>query len=370
MNSRRHQEKAGTWRLRVVFVAWTLFALFMLCISLMYRIRAGLEIDLPLLVFGEFSYSYLWFALTPLVLALSERFRIERATLVRHLLVHFVAGAVVSAIQKASHGLSLETYRFIAEGSFSWERQFQGMIAYLDYGILVYWVILLLKYSGDYYQGMIASEVHTVRLESQLAQARLQALKMQIQPHFLFNTLNAISVLIDSDPPGAKKTLARLGDLLRTTLDHTGVNEIRLREEIGFLEHYLAIEQTRFGDRLSVRFNVAPDTLWAGVPAMILQPLVENAIKHGINKQRGPGWIEVTSVLMNGVLRISVIDNGAGLSAGTKVRQGVGLANTYERLEQLYGSDFHFELVANEGGGAAANLEIPFREADQPKGRI
>lgn len=369
MNSRPKQKEPGAWPLGVVFVGWTMFALFMLCISLVYRSRAGLEIDLPLLVFGEFSYSYLWFALTPLVLALSERFRFESTTRIRHLLLHGVAGVAASALQKAFHGFSLETYRFITEGAFSWERQFQGTIAYLDYGILVYWLILLLKYSGDYYRGMIASGVQTVRLESQLAQARLQALKMQIQPHFLFNTLNAISVLIDDDPPGAKRTLARLSDLLRITLDHTGVNEIMLQEEIGFLEHYLAIEQTRFGDRLTVHFNIEADTLRAGVPAMILQPLVENAIKHGINKQRGPGRIEVTSGRSNGVLRIAVMDNGTGLSAGTQVRQGVGLANTFERLKQLYGEDFRFELVPNEEGGASAHLEIPFREANQPKGK-
>jgi signal transduction histidine kinase len=344
-----------------IFTAWTLFALFMLLQSYIYRTRVGQSINYPILLVGEFSYAWLWCALTPLVLWLSRRFRIEKKSFFPNVAIHAVASLLFSVFHKAVSGAIYEFARSLQGSTFSWENPVQGVLAYMDYGILIYWIILLLKYSLDYYSRYHDSEVRSSRLEAQLSRAQLEALRMQLHPHFLFNTLNAVSVLIDRDPEGARATIGRLSDLLRLTLEYDGVQEVPLDQEIDFLERYLAIEKTRFGDRLTVGFQIAPDTVRAAVPAMILQPLVENAIKHGINRQRGPGMVEVSSSRGEGVLRLSVRDNGAGLR-DQPGRKGVGLTNTRERLEKMYGSDFLLEIKNNDGGGVTAVVEIPFRQ--------
>jgi signal transduction histidine kinase len=344
----------------ILFGAWTLFALFMLVQSFAYRTRVGQEINLPVLLVGEFSYAYLWLALTPVVLWLGDRFRIEKSTFLPFLGVHAVAGAIISAVHKISSGIVYELARSAQGATFSWENQFQGVLAYLDYGLLIYWIILLLKYSLDYYRRYRDSELTASRLEAQLARAHLETLRMQLHPHFLFNTLNAISVLIDRDPEDARKTLGRLSDLLRLTLEYDGVQEVPLEREIDFLDRYLAIEKTRFGDRLTVRVEVDPEVMHAPVPAMILQPLVENAIRHGINRQRGPGVVEICASRTNGTLCLRVRDNGAGMQ-DLPDRKGVGLTNTRERLQRMYGTRFLLDVRNNEGPGVTAIVEIPFR---------
>ena len=250
----------------LLFGAWTLFALFMLLQSYVYRTKVGQEINLPVLLAGEFSFAYIWLALTPLVLRLADRFRLEKPHFLINLGIHVVAGAVLSALHKFASGTVYELVRSTQGTVFSWENQFHAVLAYLDYGILIYWIVLLLKYSHDYYQRYRNSEVTASKLEAQLSRAQLEALRMQLHPHFLFNTLNAISVLIDRDPEDARKTLGRLSDLLRLTLEYDGVQEVPFEREMDFLDRYLAIEKTRFGDRLTVRLDVDPDVMRASIP--------------------------------------------------------------------------------------------------------
>ncbi len=358
MTTRPDTGKHG-FSFKALLGAWTMFAIFMLLQSYAYRTRVGQEIDFPLLLVAEFSFAYVWLALTPFVLRLADHFRIEKSSFFRNLIIHALASGLISAFHRIVSGTAYALFRSTRGVPFSWEGQFQSVLAYLDYGILIYWVILLIKYSLEYYSRYRDSELRTSRLEAQLSRAHLQALKMQLHPHFLFNTLNAISVLIDRDPEGARKTLGRLSDLLRLTLEYDGIQEVPLERELDFLDRYLSIEKTRFGDRLTVNFRIDPEVVNAAVPAMILQPLVENAIKHGINRQRGPGSVEIFAARHNETLRMQVHDNGVGIREHSD-RKGVGLTNTRERLEKMYGARFRLEVRNNTDSGVTAIVEIPY----------
>jgi len=229
--------------------------------------------------------------------------------------------------------------------------------------------ILLISYAFDYQRRYREGEVRATRLEAQLAQAQLQALKMQLHPHFLFNTLHSISALVHKNPDAADKMIARLGDFLRMTLENSGAHEVSLQEELEFLKCYLEIERIRFAERLTVQLDIEPETLDARLPNLILQPIVENAIRHGISPRTIPGRIEIEARRLNGFLQVQVTDNGPGISSnsntGTIVREGVGLANTQARLKQLYGENHRLDLSNAATGGLTVLLEIPFRE-DNP----
>src|SRR5205085_3675512 len=227
----------------------------------------------------------------------------------------------------------------------------------------------------DYYRRHQQEELKISRLEAALAhaqleitQAQLQALKMQLQPHFLFNTLNSISTLLDEDVEAADEMLARLGDFLRLTLDNSGAQEVTLQEELEFLRCYLEIERVRFQDRLAVELKIDADALAARVPNLILQPLVENAIRHGIVARRGPGRIEIRASRTDGLLRLQVKDNGPGLHADSgaspTLKRGLGFALTRERLERLYATRQSLTLVDAPEGGLEVTLEIPFVAAE------
>jgi LytS/YehU family sensor histidine kinase len=198
-----------------------------------------------------------------------------------------------------------------------------------------------------------------------LAQAELQALKMQLHPHFLFNTLHSISALQLKDIAAANRMIARLGDFLRLTLDNAGAQEVPLQKELEFLRCYLEIERIRFQDRLTVSMEVEPQTLDARVPNLILQPIVENAIKHGISPRAAPGRIDIRVKRENGLLRVQVEDNGRGIGGDGRganiIKEGLGLSNTRARLDQLYGTGYRFDLQNVTEGGLRVTLEIPMK---------
>ena len=205
-----------------------------------------------------------------------------------------------------------------------------------------------------------------MQLSAQLAQAQLQALRTQLHPHFLFNTLNGIATLVHRDPQAADQMIARLSALLRLTLEGVGVQEVPLAKEIDFLTSYLEIEKVRFGDRLTVEMQIAPEVLGARTPYLILQPLVENAIRHGIAPRAQPGRIEIRAASENGFLVLEVRDNGPGLAGGseTLTRWGMGLSKTRSRLEKLYGEHQRFEMKNGINGGLVVSLNFPFQTAD------
>ncbi|HSJ62716.1 MAG TPA: histidine kinase [Gemmatimonadaceae bacterium] len=205
-------------------------------------------------------------------------------------------------------------------------------------------------------------------LEVRLAQAQLQTLKLQLHPHFLFNALNTVTALLHTDPDAAERILSGLSETLRFSLRHAGSHEVALARELEFLHHYVQIQQIRFQHRLTVDFRIAPDTRQALVPSLILQPLVENAIRHGIEPRACGGRVEICAERENGLLRLTVRDDGVGLrAANARAGHGIGLSNTQERLARMYGESHRFELRDGDEGGTSVSIEIPWRQ-DRPDG--
>lgn len=233
-----------------------------------------------------------------------------------------------------------------------------------QYSVPIYWTIVGLVWVAGYHRQMGERERHTLELESRLTQANLQALKSQLQPHFLFNTLNAIASLVRRQPEAAENMIVTLSDFLRHNLDASKEHEVPLRREIETLDLYLEIQQMRFGERLRVVKAISPETCQAIVPALLLQPLVENSVRHGIEPRASGGTITIRAKRDGGTLKMEVSDDGIGFkNAGAEAqREGIGLANTRARLLALYGGDQRFEISANPDGGIAIRMEIPWCE--------
>jgi two-component system LytT family sensor kinase len=234
------------------------------------------------------------------------------------------------------------------------------LVKTFPFSLLIYGVIVTVSHALDYYRKYHERTVQTLELEKHLTEARLQALLHQLKPHFLFNTLNGIASLMHSDVEAADRMLVRLSELLRITMSHTGAPETTLREEVAFLERYLEIERIRFRNRLEVVITIDDAALEAQVPSLILQPIVENAVRHGIEPQSRLGRIELRARREGGMLVAEVLDNGGGIPEGGPTREGIGLANTRARLLELYGGRQKFELVNRPEGGLCVRMEIPF----------
>ena len=229
--------------------------------------------------------------------------------------------------------------------------------------LLVYAGVLGVCYAIDYYRKYREREFRATQLEAQLAQAQLDSLRMQLHPHFLFNTLNGIVSLVrDNKNQAAVGMLVGLSDLLRHALEHSDEQEIELKDELEFIRLYLNIQQMRFSDRLQIETDIDPKTLKALVPNLLLQPLAENALKHGLSRS-GTGLIRITSHIDNGDLHVSVSDNGAGLPDQWQLKssRGIGLANTIARLEQLYNGRHRLDIRNRDEGGVEVAIVIPFR---------
>jgi two-component system LytT family sensor kinase len=227
--------------------------------------------------------------------------------------------------------------------------------------LLVYLAVLATGFAREFFLRDQRRQRQAAHLQAQLAEARLDALRMQINPHFLFNTLHAVSALVERDPGGVRRMIARLSELLRHTIDSHAIDEVPLRDELAFLRRYIEIMEIRFQGRLTVEMKIAEDTLDARVPNLILQPIVENALEHGVNRAGGEGRITIESRRDSNRLLLTVRDNGPGLGGATE--SGVGLANTRARLAQLYGDSASVTLREAEGGGVIAEIALPHRNA-------
>src|SRR5438094_958774 len=313
---------------------------------------------------------YLWAILSPLLFKFSRRFPIEfRPLNLRNLLLYFPALISFAGIHQLIHLAVLWSI------TPRWRQQYPALIdcyrAYFAFGfyidLIIASLIVVAVHALLYHQNSRASELAQSSLKTQLAQAQLRALKMQLHPHFLFNTLHSISSLVLEDPPKANSMIARLGDFLRLTLENSNQQLVSLKEETEFLRCYLEIEQVRFGDRLTVAFELEPATLSAQVPHLILQPVVENAIQHAIAPRATRGHINIEAKRFNSLLRVEVRDDGPGIASNGDLLKpkGVGLSNVRARLHQIYGSDFRFELMNARDGGLTVVMEIPLqRDAD------
>lgn len=357
------------WRgIILIFLGWTLFALFFSAQIYFNYLYVGKPDSFSRIVAAWLVCSYLWALMTPLALWLARRFPIERKALARRLATHLLLGSSFSLIQIAVYILASQ---FLLGGSSAPLfplKNFQSLlVSEFHFNLLLYLVVVGLYQAFDYYrrfrereQRAAQLELEAAQLETQLTRARLDALKMQLHPHFLFNTLNSISVLMrDGDITAANQMLVRLSELLRVALKSGNAQEVSLKEELEFLRGYLEIEQIRFEDRLTIDFEIEPETLFARVPNLILQPLVENAIRHGIAPLAEAGKITIQTRRQNGFVELSVGDNGAGIDKSLKIG-GIGLKNTRERLEKLYGEKQKFEITT-ENGDTRARISIPFR---------
>lgn len=349
---------------------WTLFGfLFASQVSLQSRLAENPPPFWRVLLWQLFS-GYLWFAISPLILWLGRRFPFEAKTWKTAVPIHLVASFVIAVLQLAIAAYVLPKLGYLRRyESASYLEIFQiFLIVNLHFSVAIYWGVVGMQQGFKYYRKNRERELRTSQLEARLATTRLQVLKMQLHPHFLFNTLNTISELIYRDPESAERMISDLSDLLRMSFENLEVQEIPLKQELEFLEKYLEIELTRFHDRLQVEMQIEPETLDASVPNMILQPLVENAIKHGIAPRATGGQIDIGAVKQNGHLSLTVRDNGVGVPnvEGQELIEGVGLSNTRRRLKHLYGDQHSFTLNNGGDSGLSVSLVIPFRESEGP----
>jgi len=316
------------------------------------------------------SYWYVWALFTPIIVWLSQHFPFERRGLWRALLVHLPSVAIFSFGHIAAMSGVQLWLATIAGKPFAWWPDVQrSALQNFDWEMITYWAIAGLSHAVLYYRESRDRALRTSQLETKLVEAQLAALQQQLHPHFLFNTLHAISALMHKDVEAADRTLMDLGDLLRLSLDNTGNHEVPLKMELEFLEKYLRIEQTRFADRLTVQFDIQPETLDARVPSLILQPLVENAIKHGVARKAGPGHVQITARRDGDKLWMEVRDDGVGLSQDgwRTLHKGIGVSTTRERLLHLFGADFRFEFHRHNPG-LAVIVALPWRVESSPAG--
>jgi two-component system, LytTR family, sensor kinase len=309
-----------------------------------------------------------WAPLTPAMIWLARRYSIVTETWKRSLLVHLPAFSLLSAIHSAAAtAITLTINPFDSMGSSPtafWPRFLSRLQGSFGSDLLVYGAVIGICYALDYYRKYREREIMATQLEAQLAQAQLDSLRMQLHPHFLFNTLNGIVGLVrDNKNQAAVSMLVGLSDLLRHALEHSSKQEVELREELNFVKLYLNIQEMRFSDRLQIEFDIDPATAKAMVPNLILQPLAENALRHGIGGSTATGLVGISSLAQDGHLRLTVYDNGAGLPDNWQLKgsAGIGLANTAARLQQLYNDNHEFDIRNRDGGGVEVVIVIPFR---------
>jgi signal transduction histidine kinase len=354
------------------FLLWTVVGLFYFSQGLTQRFVSHDPTPWWHYLLAWLSGVYIWALLTPAMLWLGRQFPLESRNWSPRVALHLLLSAGFSAFE-----LSLESALYSRSHLSPLFKDFRGTFAQLlvrgfHGGVLNYWMVLGVQWGVLYYRRyeersreMLKIELRASELQSQLMSAQLNALKMQLQPHFLFNTLNAITVLVRQQKgKDAEQMLGHLSDLLRGVLEDVDAQEVSLGRELEYLQLYLAIEQVRFPDRLRVAVSADPATQEALVPQLILQPIVENAIRHGIGRSSSAGRILINASKINGTVELRVQDDGPGLSpSGSSEDEGIGLANTRARLQQLYGQDARLVIENSDCGGVLVTISIPFHQS-------
>ncbi len=349
-------------------------------ISFYIRLQTNDPEIVPKTISENASYWLLWAIISPLILVLARRFPFERPRMKRSLLTHVFACIICALLIQILHFLVL----FMLKDVTPWQseqfqgllRQFQGphlfWIASVLPNTLIYWVVLIINLIFFYYERYQNEQLTASKLHAQLSEARLHALKMQLHPHFLFNTLHSITALVlSNETRDAVKMINRLSEFLRLTLDNIETQVVTLRDEIEFARRYLEIELIRFGDRLTVEMDIDPRALKGEVPNLILQPLLENAMRHAVDSNSGRSRIDIFAQVQNGRLLVEVRDDGKDSEKISRHTEstGLGLKNTRARLSELYDEDYSFSLSRRENGWTVAQIVIPFSPVnEQPKG--
>lgn len=372
----------------VSFGAWTLVSLAAVAtIYQLYR-RVGSGTSLAVVAGMEFSQILAYAPLTPFVFTFALRFPLQRGNWKKRSLLHLAAGLVFTLAHISLRGVTPYGYwdpKYREWTSAIWDSHVHAFRA--PWGVLksmflasvvddvtgAYITIVLIAHALLYYRRYRERELRATQLEAQLAKVRLQALKSQLQPHFLFNTMHSISALMFTDVGAADRMMSRLSDLLRISLETADTQIASLRRELECVNCYLEIEKVRFEERMNIILEIAPEALDAQVPHLLLQPLVDNAVKHGISKLPAAGEIRITVKLNEDKLQLEVKDNGPGMrQTQTRPTNGLGLRNTRERLESLYGKNQSLEVVCPAQGGVTVRVCIPFQlqQDESPMGLL
>lgn len=348
---------------------WTLIGVLETAKEITTARLSGADRTVADAIIVNFPWWFFWVPASVLVIWLAHRWPVDQTPRAKALIAHTAVAAVVALAHMAL--VAFFTYYGVVRGlrpDATWLEQFQYWIsAYLVLDFLVYWMVLGAHHALVYHRRLadgrlreVESRARTADLEAIAADARLHALQMELNPHFLFNSLNSVSGLVESgDAARATTMIARLADLLRRTLDRGHTTEISLEEEFTTLERYLWIEQVRFGDRLEIDAQLDPALSRGAIPPMLLQPLAENALRHGIAERPGKGSLRVRATRQGDQLVVTVEDDGAGIDPGFK--PGVGLANVRDRLSLAYGDRGKLDLRTREGGGTVATVQLPWR---------
>ena len=360
----RDSHEIGPKRWILIVCAWTIVGLLFTVQEIVLAKVDGGHVNW--VVFGalELIYWNVWAAFTPLVIGLAKRFPLTGPGLVRHIAIHAVASFLMAPLASVTEYILVSGLLRLLSRLSDLPTFTDSLLSMSVTGLLTYWLVVGLYQSFHFYQAALERQTRAAQLETQLSQAELENLKSQLHPHFLFNSLHTIGVLMQEDVEAASHLLVSLGDLLRMALERRD-NEITLQSELEFVDKYLEIEQTRFHDRLKVFMDVPPDLLRVYVPSLALQPLVENAIKHGISVDSTAGRLEIAAQRHNGRVWLRVRDDGPGPAPGSRLRFGVGLTNVQSRLKQLYGDESSLELTGGNGRGCEATITIPLRSSHE-----
>lgn len=343
----------------VVFVCWTFLALLFSPQTYLLNLRSPTPLNWWQAIATNSVLFYLWALLTPLILWIGRRFLIEAPHFFRNLAIHFALSFLTAVVHLIVMGQV--NYLLLNQILQQYVRPAPMVALAVGLGatnVMIYWGIVGVSQAVAYFR-------RTKEREISLAQAQLQAIQTQLHPHFLFNTLNAISELVHEDADRAEQTIMQLSDLLRISLQSNATQEVSLKEELDFLRQYIEIQQTLLQERLQVKWTIAPETLDAQIPNLLLQPIIENAIRHGIAPKATGGTIEITAARTRDRLLISVEDDGVGLRspAHPNIIEGIGLRSVRTRLRHFHRDNHQFSLKeSSTGAGLCVELVIPYRE--------
>jgi two-component system LytT family sensor kinase len=355
--------RTRTGRIALAVVAWTAIGL----VFALPGMAAGPDWRRALL--GSLAQWWSWGLIAPLIVGVDRFLPSSDKQLARRVFLHFLLSLPITAVYIYVFAAALALV-----GIESWRAAYhpETLLAALRgmflWSWLVYWLIVGAWQAYQYYGRYLSSELRMARLERQFTEARLNALRMQLDPHFLFNALNTISSQVERDPRLARSMIEHLGDLLRLSLESRDREEIPLAEEMAFLDHYLAIQRIRFGDHLKIDIRIDPDVMYAPVPCLFIQPLVENAIRHGISRRSSGGTVIVSAHRVGHQLEIRVLDDGVGLPAGwtLETSAGLGLSLTRDRLAGLYpNGTSHLTVGRHAEGGTEVKITLPLVAVDE-----
>jgi len=339
---------------------WTLLGLFDAAQTYLSYAMRGQPMGAGRAVVFGLALWYAWAILSVAIVPFVRRFRIEQRNWAERLFMHLLAGACFAVTKLCMDYPIIELLYCPAPGLLPFPMFLSmALSSHFHTYVIIYWSMVGVIHAIDYYHGYRERERNLARLELLLSKAQLQCLRSQLHPHFLFNTLNAIAALIHRDAKLADRMIDRLGALLRRTLASADVHEVALADEMEFISAYLEIEQARFGARLKVQIAVDSQVENARVPSLILQPIVENAIRHGIGRNPRGGKLTIRASQLDESLRLMVEDSGAGTAGPLRFDEHIGLSNTRARLWQLYGDDHGFEIVQTRFGGALVIIDLP-----------